>query len=75
MATRRIRIRFTEREARLLFGLIKLSFEMQTEGKFPMSNETLMELIKPWEELAAKIDALDGIRSSSIDLPERFILS
>jgi len=50
----------SKREASLLFGLMKLSFEMQVERKFPMSNESLMELVPVWELLAAKIDRLNG---------------
>jgi len=51
----------TKREAGLLFGLIKLAFELQVERKFNMSNESLMEIMPLWEELAAKIDTLNGI--------------
>ena len=58
-------LQMSKREASLLFGLMKLSFEMQVEGKFPMSNESLMELIPVWELLAAKIDRLNGVTSSS----------
>lgn len=51
----------TKREASLLFGLMKLSFEMQIDGKFPMSNESLIEIMPVWELLAAKIDKLNGV--------------
>lgn len=51
----------TKREAGLLFGLIKLAFELQVAGKFSMSNESLLEIMPLWEEIAAKIDTLNGI--------------
>ena len=51
----------SKREAGLLFGLIKISFEMQVAGKFSMSNEALLEVMPIWELLAAKIDVLNGV--------------
>lgn len=56
-----VNLPMTKREAGLLFGLIKLAFEMQVDGKFSMSNESLLEICPIWELLAAKIDKLNGI--------------
>jgi hypothetical protein len=51
-----------------MFGLMKLAFEMQLEKKFPMSNESLMKIMPVWEQLAAKVDKLNGIESTSLSL-------
>lgn len=67
----------TKREACLLFGMIKLAFELSQEKRnpnarngsepaFPMGNEALMELMPVWEKLAKDIDALNGIKESHI---------
>jgi len=61
-----VTLEMTKREAGLTFGLMKMAFELQVEGQFPMSNESLVELIPVWESIAHKIDKLNGVSQFNV---------
>jgi hypothetical protein len=43
-----------------MWSMMKIAFELAQDKKFPMSNETLMNLMRPWELLASEVDKLNG---------------
>ena len=56
-----INLMITKNEATLMWSLMKIAFELAQDKKFPMGNETLMKVMRPFELLAVEVDKLNGL--------------
>jgi hypothetical protein len=67
MKNKQITITMERRTASLLWGSMKIMFEMQLKGKFEMSRETSVILQGAWTDLAHELDGTLNVETEIIE--------
>lgn len=61
-----VTIELTKREASLLWSMMKIAVELSGEGSFPMSEQTIVDLFPVADQIAIKVDKLNGVSQFNV---------